>query len=325
MTEKILSFYQDAKKLMRGEMVLPRMVSVWLSNYCFLSCNYCLYSSVHEKTLINGEKFRVLLKELSDLGIESVEFSGGGESTIHKECFEFAEFIKGLGMKVGLLTNGFHFDLDRIKYFDYIRVGLDAKDKKTYSEIKGVKEEVFDKVVYNIKQVIEKRNEDISVVPDVGVKFIINENNYKEMPVFISFVKELGADHINFRKLFVKEDLEKNLEVESIFLKVKFLYGDYVYGSFSFEELENPCFMAPIHAVITADGSLLNCCYFNDKEHIIGNVLEKSFKKVWFSSKHWKILESIGLQECNKYTCRFRNYNNKMSYLLKGGDFISFI
>ena len=53
-----------------------------------------------------------------------------------------------------------------------------------------------------------------------------------------------------------------------------------------FDELLAPCFLAPIHAVITSEGNLLNCCYANKPEQVIGNVLEEGFADVWFSEKH---------------------------------------
>ncbi len=326
MSDKILSFYQEAKQLIRGKMVIPRMVSVWLSHKCNLNCNYCFCKSTHDNTLIDSSKFRSLLKEFADLGVEGIEFSGGAEPTFHKECFEFAEYIKELGMKVGMLTNGFCFDLDRIKHFDYIRIGLDAIDEKSYNEIKGVGGSAFSSVVNNIKSVVGRRNEDIMVKPVIGIKFIINENNYKDMQDFVNYVYDLKVDYVSFRGLFGENKSEELEETSLMFDDMKVGWDDFIQGSFSFDDLIYPCFMAPIHAVITANGNLLNCCYFNDAEHIIGNVFEKPFKKLWFSNRHWKILESIPLHKCNIHTCRFRNYNNRMRDLLDGqGEFISFI
>ncbi len=325
MSNRILSFYQESKSLIQGKMVIPRMVSVWLSQKCNLNCGYCGFSSTHDGTLIDSNKFRLLLKEFADLRVESIELSGGGEPTIHKECFEFAEYISGFGMKVGMLTNGFRFDLDRIKYFDYIRVGLDAIDKESYSKIKGVHKGVFNEVVDNIKSVVGRRNEDIMVKPVVGVKFIINENNYRNMQDFINYGYDLKVDYVSFRGLFGENSSNELDEANLIFDDMKESWDDFIQGSFSFDDLIYPCFMAPIHAVITADGNLLNCCYFNDADHVIGNVFEKPFKKLWFSDRHWKVLESIPQQECNKHTCRFRDYNNRMGNLLDGKELISFI
>jgi len=101
-------------------------------------------------------------------------------------------------------------------------------------------------------------------------------------------------------------------------------YGKFVRGSFSFDDLKEHCFMAPVHAVINAKGDLLNCCYAFEEKYIIGNVFDSGFKSLWFSVRHKEIIDKINVDFCNKFSCRFRSYNNKMKQELASNE-LSFI
>jgi len=58
MMDKILSYYQDAKKLIKGGMILPRMISIWLTTNCNLKCGFCIVEGEYV-ILDNEDKIRV--------------------------------------------------------------------------------------------------------------------------------------------------------------------------------------------------------------------------------------------------------------------------
>lgn len=334
--DKILSYYQDAKKLIKGEMVIPRMVSVWLTHICNLNCSYCHYAGLRKGgALINSKKFMFLVRELKDLGVESIEFSGGGEPTIHPDCYKLAEEItKDLGLRVGMFTNGAIVDTSRIGFFDYIRIGLDAMDSDTYSKLKGSSKEAFTKVLDSIKKITSAK---VNGFPRVGIKFMINSYNFRQIEEFIKFGKFLDVDYVTFRRVIGSnsdvnkeqvihlDNFEQAVYLDDFVKNLQNSYPDFIMGDFSFKELNQHCFMSPIHAVVTARGDLLNCCYFNSEKHIIGNVFEDSFIDLWNSERHINIIKSITPDLCNKFTCRWRGYNNTMRNVLSDSSFISFI
>ena len=325
--QKILSFYEDAKKLVKGELVIPRMVSVWLSHCCNLGCRYCLYSEINAaKTLIDTKKFYRLIDELSSLGIEGLEFSGGGEPTVHKECFKFAKYARSKGLRVGMFTNGRIVDTSKVKYFDFVRIGLDATNPKDYAKVKNTKKGVFNDVLDNVQRYLENKTKE--KLPRVGLKLVVTEDNWSRMGDFVRLGMKQGVDYVHFRKIVKSRGYkEKKVEVEMgrLYRWLKGKSSNFVYGSFEFELLKKACFMAPIHAVITADGSLLNCCYFNKKKYIIGNVLDSGFKKICFSDRHKEVLSSIKINDCNIHTCRWRRYNNLYRDIIKGYGESAFI
>ena len=326
---KIWSFYSDAKKLYNKELVIPRFVSIWLTTACDLNCKWCFFSKHNKsaKQFINTQKLYKFIDELATLGVEAIEFSGGGEPTLHPDCFTIAEYAVKKGLKVGLLTNGAKFDFDKIKYFSYIRIGLDAIDAVGYYKMKGGNESRFNKTVGDIKKLASYK---VSGRPRIGVKFMLNKDNGMEIAPMIEFALKLNIDYCHFKATHTDSNSIQKLgltqRVESMLTYFKAKNPKFIYGSILREKLRTKCFMSPIHTVITANGDLLVCCYFYDKEHIVGNVLKQSFSEVWFSKKHIKLLNSITPKECNKFDCRWAKYSNEMKEIIEDGKYdLSFI
>ena len=318
---KILSTYQDAKKLLRGEMVIPRFISCWLTHVCNLNCDYCLYASKHNqvKAFADPEKFKKFIDQIAEAGVEGLEFAGGGESALHPQCFEFAEYAHSKGMRVGMITNGTKFDFQRtIDHFVWIRIGIDAHFDELYQKVKGVPSGVFDLVVRNAKELIKVRDGKKS--PAIGMKFLLGMKNYSYVREMAHFAKECGVDYAHFKAEHNSPDEMDELtrrDVQEELLDLKDELNGFVMESSAKLEATTGCFMAPTHSVMDAYGHFFVCCYFNDPEKdSFGNVFEKGFKEVWFSKEHWDKQNSYSIPECNKFDCRWHSYNTKMKEVL---------
>ena len=323
---KILSFYQEAKKLSNGEMIIPRFVSIWLSTICNLRCPYCYFSEINKKgNLIDTNSIKKVLVQLSDCGVESVEFSGGGEPTLHQDCYNLAEFANSLGLKVGMLTNGYKLDSVKFKYFDYIRVGLDATDLNEYKLMKG-KEEGFNLAISFAEKVLKKRKGNR---PRIGFKFMISSKNYLNVSEMIWLSSFIGVDYCHFKGMHSYRDelsMEQMNKVERVLELYREKTPNYVYGSVKKIKPFYKCFMSPIHAVINSNCELLICCYFTSKQYIIGNMNKEKFKLIWFGNKHKKIIKKIRIEDCAKVDCRWHYYNTEMKEILEKGKYdLSFI
>lgn len=332
---RILSFYKDAKILKNGGTVIPRMISAWLTHLCNLNCDYCLYTESHNKykEVVDTEKFLRFIDEISDLGIEGIELGGGGEPTVHKDCFKIAKYAHDKGLQVGMLTNAARFDIPlALESFRYIRLGIDAHEDKLYQDVKGTTVGTFAKTEKNCRDLIKARNESHRKTPRIGVKHLIGKKNYLFIRELVSWAKDIGADYVHFKAEHNSPDSLSDSERElgnSIINNLKnsmpidpdfnyFRYSDFIKGDLNFLQGENHCFMADIHAVLDAKGNLNQCCYFTEKKDQIGNVFEDGFEKVWFSDHHEEVKKSKTIKGCNQYDCRFHLYNNQAIEMLEG-------
>ena len=318
---RILSTYQDAKKLLRGEMVVPRMISCWLTHVCNLNCDYCLYAWTHNqvKAFAPEDQFKKFIDEIADAGVEGLEFAGGGESALHPKCFEFAEYAHLKGMRVGMITNGTKFDFQRtVDHFAWIRFGIDAHVDELYQKVKSVPSGMFDLVVKNAKELIRVRGD--KKTPRIGMKFLLGLKNYMYVRDMAYFAKECGMDYAHFKAEHNSHDEMPpglRITVQQTLLSMKDELNGFVMGSTDKLHAEVGCFMAPTHSVVNAYGDAFVCCYFNDPEKdSFGNYFKDGFKNVWFSEAHSRKQNSYTIAECDKYDCRWHAYNKQFKDIL---------
>ncbi len=325
---KILSFYQDAKKLIKGEMVIPRFISLWITTSCDLSCSYCYFSNKNkEKKFANTKKVYKFIDEIANLGVESLELSGGGEPTLHPDCFDIIKYACSKGLKVGLLTNGLKFNFEKMMFLSYIRFGIDSTTPQQFNKIKGGNIARFDNLIRNITKLVNYRGS--NKTPHIGMKFMLNNQNYTCIEGMISLALRSGVDYCHFKGTHSDENKLSQpqiLDVNTLLCRKKLAYPDFVFGGVTKCIARTKCFMAPIHAVVTPSGDVLNCCYFYEKDKVIGNVFTSSFKDIWFNLHHNDILSSIQISDCAKIDCRFSYYNSEMKEVLEQNKYdISFI
>lgn len=324
--QRILSFYKDAKTLRAGGMVIPRMISCWLTHVCNLNCSYCLYTESHNvyKDLVDTEKFLRFIDEIAELGVEGLEFGGGGEPTIHKDCFKIAKYAKDKGLQVGMLTNAARFDIPlALESFRYIRLGIDAHEDGLYQAVKGTKPGVFAKTEVNCLELIQARNAAGLKTPRIGVKHLIGRKNVEYLSQLVKWAYELGADYVHFKAEHNSPDAlsdKERFEYGVILNSLKEAFPGFVKGDLGFLVGKHHCFMADIHAVLDATGNLLQCCYFSEKKDMIGNVFQEGFKNVWYSERHKEVKVAKTVDGCNKFDCRWHLYNSQAVEMLNGID-----
>lgn len=324
---RILTFYKDAKRLRTGKAIIPRMISCWLTHICNLNCSYCLYTESHNekyKDVVDTEKFLKFVDEISVLGVEGLEFGGGGEPTIHKDCFRIAKYAKEKGMQVGMLTNAARFDVPMaIENFRYIRLGVDAHNDELYQSVKGTKAGVFAKTEENCRELIRYRNTMGRQFPRIGVKHLIGKKNVGFLAELVEWARLIGADYVHFKAEHNSPDSltpEDRIYYGQFLEVLKTSYPGFVKGDLNFLQGKYHCFMSPIHAVLDAHGNLNQCCYFTEERDQIGNVFKLGFENVWFSERHREVMSAKTVEGCNKFDCRWHLYNNQAVEMLDGDD-----
>ena len=324
---KILSFYHDAKKLLNGVMVAPRFVSMWLTNYCNLECSGCWWMKGHDQSQkrMDTGKYRMLIDELTELKVEGIEYTGGGESTLHPDFCRMAMYAKEKGLAVGILTNGTVLSKDyleknecSIDTFRYVRVSLDAAGPGTYESAK--KNNLFERVVANTCSLVEARGQ--LTFPRVGFKFLLNKANLTEMAEMVALAESSCVDYVQFKLEHSSDGTIDDKQARYADLQIRKLRKKAdipVYGSAERKKCLHKCFMSPIHAVIDCEGNVYACCFFSDERGLIGNAFEQGFGNVWFSDKHRNVMESITPEMCDGASgmgCRWFGYNEIMDKVI---------
>jgi MoaA/NifB/PqqE/SkfB family radical SAM enzyme len=209
---KMLRHYDKLEAITRGEMPLPIEWVVYPSNVCQHKCVFCLFRHPSPDGHIEQFDFRVtlprdlLLRYVQDaarLGGRIIQFEGGGEPLINKATREALQLANTLGIKTALSTNGRLLTPEIAAATDYIRVSLNAGTAEQHWKTNHGAD-VKDKgdwhiIIENIRRALPHKRGDLSLA------FVIDPDNYQDIPAFCALAAELGVDFVHIRPAFYAE------------------------------------------------------------------------------------------------------------------------
>jgi len=167
----------------------------------------CVICERNERTVkdeedLDGKTFKIL-KPIFKYA-DRIYLHCGGEPLITKRSYEIIESVSP-PTKIIFNTNGALFTEKTIRYMvdcgvvDVISFSIDAATEKTYKRIRSAN---FDKIIHNIKTLIEYRNARNKskplLRPLVLMNFCIFKQNIYEVPDYVELAHRLGADGIDF-------------------------------------------------------------------------------------------------------------------------------
>ncbi|WP_423793080.1 radical SAM protein [Methanocaldococcus indicus] len=170
-------------------LIKPKILQVEVTNDCNCNCDICLRNYwKRPKGSISVEDF----KKLPIKDFKEVALHGWGESFLHPNLFEMVKYVKSLGVKASLCTNGTLLDerLDEV-----LNSGLDEIAFGIFS-LKGK-----EKVISNIEMLInEKEKKGLKL--DTYIDITMFRRNLEEIPEIVEAGINLGVDGIVLHRLF---------------------------------------------------------------------------------------------------------------------------
>lgn len=175
-----------------------RPVVFWNITYkCNLRCEHCYISAgpdVERPELSEEEVVRVA-REIADLGIPLVVFTGG-EPLASRKFWLAAEELAGRRLpKLSLSTNGTLINPEvagKLKKlgFSYVGISIDSLDPKVHDKFRGM-EGAWAKAVEGVKASVE------AGIP-TGLRYTVTRWNIDEAPEVVDFAAKLGASRVSY-------------------------------------------------------------------------------------------------------------------------------
>ena len=315
--EKLLLSHEKVDFIIKHhlpDMTYPISVELTLTNRCNLACVYCSDLELRTKQgvgeYLDLDTIKSLFQDLANGGTKGVVLEGGGEPTMHPQFSEIVWLARSVGLAVGLITNGTcSLDGELLEQFEWIRVSLDASTAKEYKELKGV--DYFEKVIGNIAEYAK-------VCKTVGIGYVVTKVNVSEIEPLIVRLREIGASYIQCRPVVDNPELFPE-EIDLSYLKYyqTSKFAVMIDGMKENETSGNnglPCYAHSITSIISGDGSVYICGRLNIYDWLkpIGNIREKSFRKIWYGEERQNQAEML-LDEkfCrnNCPQCRISKFN----------------
>lgn len=129
-TTKLLKHLDKLKNLQDGKPPSPVMAHISLINACNLTCSFCCFANRDMTERLPVEKVKQALDSFKKIGVTGIEFTGGGEPTLHPDFKEIVQYAYDLGFKLGICTNGALIGKERkikkdiVEMFSWVRLGM---------------------------------------------------------------------------------------------------------------------------------------------------------------------------------------------------------
>jgi MoaA/NifB/PqqE/SkfB family radical SAM enzyme len=166
------------------------LVTLYLTERCNSRCVTCDYWRTGRAD-VTLESVRALLPSLARLQTQAVLISGG-EPLLNPQWSEIAEVLRAQGLSVWLLTSGLSLAKHARRVanvFHAVTVSLDGTNPATYAAIRGLN--AFDKVCAGIRATA-------GAGMVVNLRVTLQRANYRELPEFVNFARQLGVRQVSF-------------------------------------------------------------------------------------------------------------------------------
>ena len=359
---KILCHLNKIEKYFANKNPAPITIEIDPSNACNHSCPFCISGHLHLKeykknklfnrVMLDRKIFKNLSKSLVKMNINAINWTGGGEPTLHPHLKENINYIKkNSDIEMGMFSNGTGFK--RFNLFEtivdslsWIRVSLDFGLEDEYNKFRKTnKNNDFKTVISHNKHRVEinkKKNSTLTI----GVGFVITKSNYNQIENFCKIFSEIDIDYCQFKPEIIqiervdrinrkKEQHSRDFWVEKIKNKLskaesvlgsKFECNSYKIDDLVFDPLKfgrnyKECLGSQFQPCIGADGNVYVCTnHRGHKEFSYGSLYEKNFIEIWNDlKKRNQIMYQINYdQKFSKCTQLCKPHeSNKMLWKLK--------
>lgn len=327
----------------RGERIAPITIDMALTRACNYACHYC-YAMLQEndRKVINKRVIYEFLEDCAEIGVKGISLVSDGESTISPVFVDTVTRGNELGLSMACGTNGFVLTRRKLEeilpHMTYLRINISAGERHRYAEIMGVKESYYDRVMQNIRDMVDiKRRNNLKVT--IGLQMVLMPQYADQIMPLARLGKELRPDYLVIKHCSDNEDGELGVdyggykalydtlhEAEALSddeYKVVVKWSKIDAGA---ERSYQRCYGPPFMIQMSGSGLVAPCgMLFNEryKKFHVGNICETRFRDLWASDHYWDVMNYLASPNFNAQTmcgtlCLQHKVNETLDAYAKG-------
>jgi MoaA/NifB/PqqE/SkfB family radical SAM enzyme len=304
----------------------PLHAELDLTDRCNVDCYFCNQMDVRTKEQVPVTHALRIIDELAAGGLKSVRLSGGGDPLFHREILQILDHLAEKNIIVdNVTTNALALSPQVAERLvkngaREVVVSLNTVDAADYHRMMQVKPDLFDKVLQNMRHLLELRGD--RPAPGVIVQFMLDRQTFRRMEEMYELGRALGVDRIAINAILEipRERIDRDLlitpaDVEEARPHVRrilemdrgrdLLQLDFSVGGWnemlaevreelgmkppndfptakSFKDENGQCFFAWYTTTIRGNGEMYPCCLLQTPDYKpLGNALTGSVESQW--------------------------------------------
>jgi MoaA/NifB/PqqE/SkfB family radical SAM enzyme len=267
-----------------------------------------------------------VLTDLKKMGVAAIQLTGGGEPTIHPDFQWITKHIQSLGLPWGLVTNGVNLCAKQafVASAVWVRVSIDAGMAETYTQMRRVSKDHWYRAWDGVATMADLKG------PTVGVSFIVQQENYREMWAATFKALAQGAHYIRFAPLihpqgsaYFQDWYEKAARDLRVITAACTTPTFQVLDAFTTRlpwmyHVEEPtCHYQHLAPFVGADLNVYRCCNTAFTSHgLLGSLAKQSFSDLWNSPEVCERMTGFDASAHCGY-CIFKDKNAAIADLVK--------
>jgi MoaA/NifB/PqqE/SkfB family radical SAM enzyme len=347
---KVLWHLDKLHDLRNGKQIAPEHFQLILSDTCSQDCAFCSYRLSgyttqelwggvrNPKRIIPYDKAVEILNDFALMGVKAVQFTGGGEPTVHPQHKQLFDLALSLGLQCALVSNGILISkqpdwLDTYSRFSWVRISLDAGTMGTYSRIRRCPPWHFDKAIDNLAALAKTKG------PMVGVSYVVLKENVDELYDAALLSKAAGAAYIRFGAFFSQDDdsyyrgwdhrvreaiaqVRESCEFNGF--KVVDMFGQRLEDLHQHQPDYDFCGFQFLTGYIGADLNVYRCCNTAySSKGVIGSIKDQRLSKMWLSHETVQAMRGFDAKSCER--CCYNGKNRLIYGVMQEPTHASFI
>ena len=267
----------------------PTIITVEPTNACDQKCPICETGNGElnrVKKMMKLDEFKHIIDDIAAHANEIMLYFMG-ETFINKDAYKMIKYSRTKNIFLNSVTNGNFVDAEKMLLSDIseIQVHIGGMTQKTH-EIYRV-----DGVLKKAKKAIEELvalKKSLSSKTKIHVGFIVMKHNVHEIEEFQEYCKSVGVDEAELIKPCARNTIEAATFIPDeeewwIYKKDKFLEEGKLEP---LNPADNYCDYLYFGSNIYANGDVVPCCRDVNGEHVMGNVHEEAFEKIWNNKRY---------------------------------------
>lgn len=299
-----------------GGRIAPITIDMALTQNCSFKCVYCYAKMQQNKSkMLSNEILRQFIDDASDMGVKAISLVSDGESTNHSYWVGFINYGKQSNIDMALGTNGYNISYEDLKKvlpaLTYIRFNISAADEKEYCRVHGVKPNVYQRVLDNIKTAVElKKRFNLKVT--IGLQMVLMPSFIDQVMSLVKLGKKLGVDYLmikhcsddenstlgidysKYKENKIIEILQEAEKSSTEFYQVAVKWSKITQGREG--RSYSKCYGPPIFLQISGSGIIAPCgSFFNKKysQYHIGNLHKDRLIDLMRDERYWAVMNEL--------------------------------